>query len=80
MSHYDIHVGDVIKYPEMVMARTVNFLNLEGFWLLFPKKIFFFIKQAFYYPPKAGYPIGTSDSPRTLLLELHYDNPDEIEG
>ena len=22
MSHYDIHVGDVIKYPEMVMART----------------------------------------------------------
>ena len=23
MSHYDIHVGDVIKYPEMVMARTV---------------------------------------------------------
>ena len=24
MSHYDIHVGDVIKYPEMVMARTVH--------------------------------------------------------
>lgn len=24
MSHYDIHVGDVIKYPEMVMARTVK--------------------------------------------------------
>ena len=24
MSHYDIHVGDVIKYPEMVMARTVD--------------------------------------------------------
>ena len=22
MSHYDIHVGDVIKYPEMVIART----------------------------------------------------------
>ena len=22
MSHYDIHVGDVIKYLEMVMART----------------------------------------------------------
>ena len=22
MSHYDIHVCDVIKYPEMVMART----------------------------------------------------------
>ena len=79
MSHHDIHVGDVIKYPEMVMARTVNFFNFKDFSLLFPK-IFFFIKQAFYYPPKAGYPIGTSDSPRTLLLELHYDNPDAIEG
>ena len=22
MSHYDIHVCDIIKYPEMVMART----------------------------------------------------------
>ena len=31
MSHYDIHVGDVIKYPEMVMARTVYyFLFLLG--------------------------------------------------
>lgn len=35
---------------------------------------------AFYYPPKAGYPVGTSDSPKTLLLELHYDNPQRIEG
>ena len=24
MSHYDIAVGDVIKYPEIVMARTVQ--------------------------------------------------------
>ena len=24
MSHYDIHVDDVIKYPEMVMAWTVG--------------------------------------------------------
>ena len=36
MSHYDIHVCDVIKYPEMVMARTVisssqifNFFNAD---------------------------------------------------
>ena len=29
MSHYDIHVGDVIKYPEMVMART-GYLCHEG--------------------------------------------------
>ena len=36
--------------------------------------------QAFYYPPKAGYPIGTADSPSSYLLELHYDNPDGVEG
>ncbi|CAH3036714.1 unnamed protein product [Pocillopora meandrina] len=35
---------------------------------------------AFYYPPKAGYPVGTSNSTRTFFLELHYDNPDAIEG
>ena len=34
MSHYDIHVGDVIKYPEMVMARTAHetpFISSTGF-------------------------------------------------
>ena len=30
MSHYDIHVGDVIKYPKMVMARTVGCMALSG--------------------------------------------------
>ena len=33
MSHYDIHVGDVIKYPEMVMARTVTQLMISIFGL-----------------------------------------------
>ena len=42
MSHHDIHVGDVIKYPEMVIARTVNFLNFKDFSLLFPKNFFFY--------------------------------------
>ncbi|XP_078372321.1 DBH-like monooxygenase protein 1 homolog [Oculina patagonica] len=36
--------------------------------------------EAFYYPPKAGYPIGTAESPSSYLLELHFDNPDGIEG
>ena len=34
MSHYDIHVADVIKYPEMVMARTAHetpFISSTGF-------------------------------------------------
>ncbi|KAJ7371681.1 DBH-like monooxygenase protein 1 [Desmophyllum pertusum] len=36
--------------------------------------------EAFYYPQKAGYPIGTKDSPKSYMLELHYDNPEMIEG
>lgn len=36
--------------------------------------------QAFYYPPKAGYPIGMADSPKQYMLEMHYDNPEGIEG
>ena len=34
MSHYDIHVADVIKYPDMVMARTAHetpFISSTGF-------------------------------------------------
>ena len=29
-SHYDIHIGDVIKYPEMDMARTVDHVYMIG--------------------------------------------------
>ena len=36
--------------------------------------------QAFYYPAKAGFPIGTADSPKHYMLEMHYDNPEGIEG
>ena len=63
----------------------MKYFEFERFFVIIPKEIYihiniYFIKQAFYYPPKAGYPVGTSDSPRTLLLELHYDNPKSIEG
>lgn len=36
--------------------------------------------EAFYYPTHTGYPIGTEDSPNNYFLELHYDNPENIEG
>jgi len=36
--------------------------------------------KAFYYPPKVGYNIGTEDSPNSYMLEIHYDNPEGIEG
>lgn len=36
--------------------------------------------KAFYYPPNVGYNIGTEDSPNSYMLEIHYDNPEGIEG
>ncbi|KAL9970009.1 hypothetical protein ACROYT_G022312 [Oculina patagonica] len=36
--------------------------------------------EAFYYPQTAGYPVGATDSPSGYLLEMHYDNPEGIEG
>jgi len=36
--------------------------------------------DGFYFPSHAGYPIGESDSPKNFLLEMHYDNPQHIQG
>jgi len=36
--------------------------------------------EAFYFPLKAGFPVGTGDSPSSYMLELHYDNPEGIVG
>ncbi|CAH3193166.1 unnamed protein product [Porites evermanni] len=36
--------------------------------------------EAFYYPKNAGFPIGTVDTPKSYLLEIHYDNPEGIMG
>jgi len=32
--------------------------------------------KEFYYPEEAGFPIGKEDSPKVLILEIHYDNPE----
>jgi len=32
--------------------------------------------QAFHYPPHAGYPLGTTEDPKYVVMETHYDNPD----
>jgi len=32
--------------------------------------------QSFEFPEKAGIPLGVDDSPKVVLLETHYDNPD----
>ncbi|KAL9960045.1 hypothetical protein ACROYT_G033442 [Oculina patagonica] len=34
----------------------------------------------FYYPEHAGFPIGKADSPKVVILEIHYDNPENKEG
>ena len=36
--------------------------------------------QEFYFPEHVGFPIGTPDSSKVVILEVHYDNPQEREG
>ncbi|XP_020625361.1 DBH-like monooxygenase protein 1 [Orbicella faveolata] len=36
--------------------------------------------KEFYFPEKAGFPLGRADSPKVVILEIHYDNPEEKEG
>ena len=36
--------------------------------------------QDFRYPDNVAYPFGGQDSPEYLVMELHYDNPNMIEG
>ena len=41
--------------------------------------VFYFLK-AFYYPEHVGLAIGKADSPKVVFLEVHYDNPQHLEG
>jgi len=36
--------------------------------------------KEFYYPENAGFPLGRADSPKIVILEIHYDNPKGQEG
>ncbi|XP_020615016.1 DBH-like monooxygenase protein 1 isoform X2 [Orbicella faveolata] len=36
--------------------------------------------KEFHYPVDAGFPIGKADSPKVLILEMHYDNPENKQG
>ncbi|KAJ7374552.1 DBH-like monooxygenase protein 1 [Desmophyllum pertusum] len=36
--------------------------------------------QSFYYPEHVGFAIGTHDSPKILLLGVHYDNYEQKPG
>ena len=42
--------------------------------------VFFFCCKEFYYPANAGFPLGRADSPKVVILEIHYDNPEQKEG
>ncbi|XP_031557426.1 DBH-like monooxygenase protein 1 [Actinia tenebrosa] len=34
----------------------------------------------FVYPEHVGYPVGTNDSGSVIIMEIHYDNPKNVEG
>lgn len=60
-----------------------NFSRKLRSYIKFDKRllhVLFLTNQAFYYPPRVGYPVGTPDTPSAYMLELHYDNTAGIEG
>ncbi|KAL9987415.1 hypothetical protein ACROYT_G001716 [Oculina patagonica] len=69
-----VHYGpgfDCHDYANMPFGECY-FYSIVGVWAVGA--------QAFYYPPNVGYVIGSADSPNSYMLEIHYDNPKEIEG
>jgi len=36
--------------------------------------------QAFHYPEHVGFPVGMNDSGGTVIVEIHYDNPEIIKS
>ena len=46
----------------------------------FPTSILYLFKKAFNYPEHVGFAIGKADSPKVVVLEIHYDNPQNLEG
>ena len=36
--------------------------------------------QPMYLPEHVGIPLGTDDSPKYVVMQMHYDNPDETSG
>ena len=67
-----------MKIMHAVMRKWLE--KLVAFLYILQFRFTLCSSQAFYYPPKAGYPIGMADSPKQYMLEMHYDNPEGIEG
>ena len=40
----------------------------------------FLCEQDFYYPENVAYPIGGPGDPGLVLLQMHYDNPQQVSG
>ena len=39
-----------------------------------------YLLQEFLYPVHTGLPVGTDDSPKVVVMETHFDNPNEKSG
>ena len=42
--------------------------------------LFIFALQIFVYPDNVAFPFGGGETPDYVLMELHYDNPQMVEG
>ena len=62
--------------PSNVRVLTLALLEIRFLLMQCNIKIL----QEFFYPEHVGFPIGKADSPKVVILEIHYDNPNKVEG
>ena len=66
--------------PKMTLTGREE-KNRRNFHILISyRSLHLFISQSFYYPEHVGLKIGTNDTPRYIVMETHYDNPDQRDG
>jgi len=62
--------------PNALIFSLFAFL-MSAFYTIIAQKLLF---AGFHFPPHAGYPLGTAEDPKYVVMETHYDNPDKKNG
>ena len=69
--------GALINTLTITIAFVGNKVCQTFFPCLYPS---LFLQQTFVYPDNVAFPFGGEGFPEYLVMELHYDNPDMING
>ena len=76
-------VGTLLKIETPRIVNVMHYTRYTYFGVLLRKlksnvvtdKRGSFSYQIFYFPSHVGFPLGTEDAPKYVVMETHYDNP-----